>query len=167
MEIYYELHEDDYIKFNLYHLRESEVYKKRVYIQKYLLNTVLAFMMFCIGTFVFNQSMLCWFLIALLFLIIQIITNEKQNEIREIKQIKKYLKEGDNRNLFSKKILKIDDEKIYIKSEFSEVVKDKKSIVKIKVYEDLLLLYENSVTAIIIPTRYLEKDIIEKLINNF
>lgn len=166
MEIKYELLEDDYIKFNLYHLRNSSTYKKQVYIVKYVVNTVLAFMMFCIGTFIFNQSMLIWFVISILFLIIQIKTNDKQNEKRVVKQTKKLLKEGDNKNLFTRKILRVDNEKIYIKSEFSEVVKDKKSIVKIKVYDDLLLLYENSVTAIIIPTRYLESDTIDELIND-
>lgn len=80
MEIDYELLEEDYIKFNLYHLRNSLTYKKQVFIVKYIVNTVLAFMMFCIGSFIFNQSMLIWFLISISFLIIQIKTTEKQNE---------------------------------------------------------------------------------------
>lgn len=46
MEINYELLEEDYIKFNLYHIRESKEYKREVYIVKYIVNTVLAFMIF-------------------------------------------------------------------------------------------------------------------------
>lgn len=165
MEIKYELLEDDYIKFNLYHLRNSSTYKKQVFIMKYIVNTVLAFSIFCIGSFVLNQSMLFWFLISISFLIIQIKTTEKQNEKREIKQIKKFLKEGENKFIFGKKILKIDNEKIYIKSELLEEIKNKKSIIDIKVYDDLILLYDSSITAEIIPKRYLEKYEIEELLN--
>ena len=165
MEIKYELLEEDYIKFNLYHLRNSSTYKKQVFIMKYIVNTVLAFSIFCIGSFVLNQSMLFWFLISISFLIIQIKTTEKQNEKREIKQIKKFLKKGENKFIFGKKILKIDNEKIYIKSELLEEIKNKKSIIDIKVYDDLILLYDSSITAEIIPKRYLEKYEIEELLN--
>ena len=167
MEISYELLEEDYIKFNLYHLRESSEYKRQIYIVKYIVNTVLSFMMFCIGTFIFKQPMLFWLLVSILFLIIEIKINDKQNEKREIKQIKKFLKKGDNKYLFGKKILKIDNEKIYIKSELSEEIKDKKSIIDIKIYDDLILLYDSSVTAEIIPTRYIKQNNIEELINLF
>lgn len=165
MEIKYELLEDDYIKFNLYHLRNSSTYKNQIFIMKYVVNTVLAFMMFCVGTFIFNQPMIIWFLISIFFLIIQIKTTEKQNEKREVNHIKKFLKEKENKFIFGKKILKIDNEKIYVKSELSEEIKDKKSIIDIKIYEDLILLYDSSVTAEVIPTRYLEKNEIEELAN--
>ena len=78
MEIKYELLEDDYIKFNLYHLRNSSTYKNQIFIMKYVVNTVLAFMMFCVGTFIFNQPMIIWFLISIFFLIIQIKTSKKK-----------------------------------------------------------------------------------------
>lgn len=165
MEINYELLEDDYIKFNLYHLRESETYKREIYTQKYILNSVLAFMIFVIGSFILKQSMLYWALISILFLIIQIKTNEKQSKKREIKKIKKYLEEGENKLLFGKKTLKIDNEKIYIKSELSEEIKDKKSIIDIKIYDDLIVLHESSITAEIIPKRYIEDDKIDEFIN--
>ena len=165
MEINYELLEDDYIKFNLYHLRESETYKREIYTQKYILNSVLAFMIFVIGSFILKQPMLYWALISILFLIIQIKTNEKQNEKREIKKIKKYLEEGENKLLFCKKTLKIDNEKIYIKSELSEEIKDKKSIIDIKIYDDLIVLYESSITAEITPKRYIEDAKVDEFIN--
>lgn len=167
MEINYELLEDDYIKFNLYHLRRSSEYKKQVYIIKYIVNTALAVLMFCVGTFIFKQPMLFWFLISTCFLIIEIKTHDKQNEKREIKHIKKLLKDGENKYLFGKKILKIDNEKIYIKSELSEEIKDKKSIIDIKIYDDLILLYDSSITAEIIPTRYIEENKIQELMNIF
>ncbi|WP_416906600.1 hypothetical protein, partial [Paraclostridium sordellii] len=74
------------------------------YIQKYILNSVLAFMILVIGSFILKQPMLYWDLISILFLIIQIKTNEKQNEKREIKKIKKDLEEGENKLLFGKNI---------------------------------------------------------------
>lgn len=92
-------------------------------------------------------------------------TTEKQNEKREVKYIKKLLKEKDNKFIFGKKILKIDNEKIYVKSELSEEIKDKNSIVDIKIYDDLVLLYDSSVTAEVIPTRYLDKNEIDELLN--
>ncbi|EPZ61124.1 YcxB family protein [Paraclostridium sordellii] len=106
--------------------------------------------------------MLYWTLIAILFLIIQIKNNEKQNEKREIK---KYLEEGENKLLFDKKTLKIDNEKIYIKSELSEEIKDKKSIIDIKIYDDRIVLYESSITAEIIPKRYIKDDKVDEFIN--
>lgn len=165
MEIKYELLEDDYIKFNLYHLRNSSTYKKQVFILKYIVNTVAAISIFCIGSFIFNQSMLFWLLISILLLIIEIKTNDKQNEKREVKQIKKLLKEKDNKFIFGKKTLKIDNEKIYVKSDLSEEVKDIQSIIDIKIYEDLILLYDSSVTAEVIPTRYLQKNEREEFVN--
>ena len=112
-----------------------------------------------------HQSILFWFLISILFLIIQIKTTEKQSEKIEVKRIKKFLEEGENKSIFGKKILKIDNEKIYIKSELTEEIKYKKSIIDIKTYEDLILLYDSSITAEVIPTRYLEKNEIEGLLN--
>lgn len=165
MEIKYELLEDDYIKFNLYHLRNSSMYKKQVFIVKYIVNTIGAISMFCIGSFIFNQSMLFWLLFSILFLIIQIKTNDKQNEKREIKQIKKFLKEKDNKFIFGEKTLKIDNDKIYLRSNLSEEIKYKNSIIDIKISDDLILLYDSSVTAEVIPTRYLDKNEIEKLVS--
>ena len=56
MEIKYELLESDYIKFNLYHLRNSKIYKNQVFIMKYIVNTVFAFMIFCVGTFILTYK---------------------------------------------------------------------------------------------------------------
>lgn len=165
MEINYELLEDDYIKFNLYHLRECETYKREVYIVKYIVNTVLAFMIFCIGAFIFNQSILIWITISILFLTIQIKINEKQNEKREVKKIKRYFKEEKCKFLFGKKTLKIDSEKIYIKSELIEVIKDKKSIKDVKIYDDLIVLYESRNIGEIIPRRYIKDDNIKDFIS--
>ncbi|TAN67703.1 hypothetical protein WS9_007655 [Paraclostridium sordellii 8483] len=61
-------------------------------------------MILVIGSFILKQPMLYWDLISILFLIIQIKTNEKQNEKREIKKIKKDLEEGENKLLFGKNI---------------------------------------------------------------
>nr|WP_172692126.1 hypothetical protein [Paeniclostridium sordellii] len=119
-------------------------------------------MIFVIGSFILKQPMLYWTLIAILFLIIKIKNNEKQNEKREIK---KYLEEGENKLLFDKKTLKIDNEKIYIKSELSEEIKDKKSIIDIKIYDDRIVLYESSITAEIIPKRYIKDDKVDEFIN--
>ena len=109
--------------------------------------------------------MLIWLLISLSFLLVQIKTTEKQIEKVEIKNIKKLLKEKENEFIFGKKTFKINNEKIYIKTELSEEIKDKKSIIDIKICDDLIILYESSITAEIIPTRYIEQDKIEEFIN--
>lgn len=165
MEIKYTLLEDDFIKFNLYHLRNSKLYKKEIFIMKYIVNTVLAFMIFIIGTFIFEQSMLIWLFIAISFLIVQIKTTEKQNDKIVIRRIKKQLKDVEIQCILGEKILKVDADKIHIKSELFEETKDIKAIIEVKKYDDLILLYDSSITAEIIPTRYLIENEIDTLIS--
>lgn len=100
-----------------------------------------------------------------MFLTIQIKISEKQNEKREVKKIKRYLKEEKCKFLFGKKTLKIDSEKIYIKSELIEVIKDKKSIKDVKIYDDLIVLYESRNIGEIIPRRYIKDDTIKDFIS--
>ena len=122
-------------------------------------------MIFTIGTFIFEQSMLIWFFIAISFLIVQIKTTEKQNDKIVIRQIKKQLKDVEIQCILGEKILKVDADKIHIKSELSEEAKDIKAIIEVKKYDDLILLYDSSITAEIIPTRYLIENEIDTLIS--
>lgn len=62
------------------------------------------------------------------------------------------------------KTLKVENEKIYIKSELAEEIKDKKSIIDVTIYDDFIVLYESRITAEIIPKRYIEEDKIYELI---
>ena len=58
----------------------------------------------------------------------------------------------------------IDDEAVIIHHKSSSERILKNAIKDVKVYDDIIIIYLSSITAIIIPTRYLDKDLVDDFI---
>ena len=58
----------------------------------------------------------------------------------------------------------IDDEAVTIHHKSSSERILKNAIKDVKVYDDIIIIYLSSITAIIIPTRYLDKDLVDDFI---
>lgn len=156
IEIKFEITEDDYIKFNLYHIENSPSQKKTYNLLRCIIPLLFSIPIYAIGTSLFKQPSSYWIVIAALFTLVWIITYPKQYKKLIKKQTKKILQEGDNSSIFGKKTMLIDDNNIKVFSEFTSETISKKSIKTIRVYDDMILIYLSGITAQIIPTRYLD-----------
>ncbi|MPW26141.1 YcxB family protein [Alkalibaculum sp. M08DMB] len=157
MEIEFEITEDDYIKFNLYHIENSPSQKKTYNFLRYAIPLLFSIPIYAIGTSLFKQPSSYWIIISILFALIWVITYPNQYKKLVRKQTKKILQEGDT-SIFGKKTMLIDDNNIKVFSEFTSKTISKKSIKTIKVYDDMILIYLSGFTAQIIPTRYLNDE---------
>ena len=155
MEIKYELLEEDYIKFNLYHMENSSSNKSTYYTLKFLLPIIAGAVMFTIGSFLFDQPKLYWGIVAILFISIWILRFKNIFERIIKKSVKKMLKEGDNSSMLCEYTMTVNDEDIHIIGKHSSETISRSGIKDVKVYDDLILIYVSSVQAHIIPTRYL------------
>lgn len=164
MEIDFEVTKEDYIKFNLYHIENSPSQRKNLNLLRYGIPVLFSFPIYFIGTGLFKQPSIYWTIIAILFVVIWIATYPKQYKNSVKKQTEKLISEGDNSEIFGKKTMIIDDENItiYNHSSFEKILK--KSIKDVKIYDDIILIYTSSITAYIVPNRYLDKDSKDDLI---
>ena len=158
MEINFEVTKEDYIKFNLYHIENSPFQRKNFNLLRYGIPVLFSFPIYFIGTGIFKQSSIYWSIISLLFVVIWIFSYPKQYKNLVKKQTEKLINEGDNSEIFGKKTMIIDDENItiYNRSSFERILKQ--SIKDVKIYDDIILIYTSSISAYIIPIRYLDKD---------
>ncbi|MDD4844401.1 MAG: YcxB family protein [Anaerotignum sp.] len=164
MEINFELTEEDFIKFNLYHMENSPSQKKLYLSLRFALPLLCAVPIYLIETGVFRQSGLSWLTISILFAAGWIFFYPKRHKHILRKQIKKLLHEGDNSSLFGKKTMLIDEKYIKIFDEHSSETILKNNIKSVKIYDDLILIYLSAITAHIIPIRNLDEATKKQLI---
>ena len=164
MEINFEVTKEDYIKFNLYHVENSPSQKRNFILLRYLVPVLFSIPIYFIGTNLFKQPSVYWAIVAVLFSVIWIITYPKQYRALVKKETEKLISEGDNSEIFGQKNMIIDDEAVIIHHKSSSERILKNAIKDVKVYDDIIIIYLSSITAIIIPTRYLDKDLVDDFI---
>ncbi|SEK45919.1 hypothetical protein SAMN04488700_1477 [Carnobacterium iners] len=155
MEVKYEITEEDYIKFNIYHIQQSKAQKKTYYPMKYLLPAICGILIFYSGIFFLNQPALYWAIIALSFIVIYLMNFPRSYKKLLTKSIRSVLKEGDNSSLLGKKTLIIDNNGLKVFDNYTTEVTTRNGIKEITIYEDMILIYLSGFTAHIVPTRYL------------
>lgn len=164
MELHYQLMEEDYIQFNLYHLANSPSQQKVFQISRFGFPLLLAGPVYWVGTRVFQQPSIYWAIIALLYTIGWMVFFPKLNQQTVQKQLLKMSREGDNSFLYGEKRLRIENDTLTIEGEESTEVFSKSAVKEIKVYEDIIVLYISAVSAHIIPTRNLTQESIRLFI---
>ena len=158
MEFNYEVTEEDYIKFNIYHGKNSPSQRKILFILRYIFPIIMAPVIYFVGLSLTKESKIYWGIIALAYVIVWVITYPKQREFMMKKQIKKLLSEGSNALCFGSKKIIIDDKSInIINDELSSETIAKKNIIDVKVNEDMILIYVSSFMAHIVPRRCLDE----------
>lgn len=156
MEITYELTEEDYVVFNLHHIKNSPILKRNFRIIRSVLPVIAALIAFFVGTGVFNQPRVYWVIISLLLMIGLWFYYPKVYEQSIRKQAMRLLNEGDNSSFFGVKKLIIEEESIrIIDADASESKISKKNIKEIKEYENHIILYLSAIQGVIIPRRNL------------
>lgn len=164
MEIAYEITEDDYKQFNLYHMENSPSHKNLGLTLRYGLSLLCALIIFGAGVGLLQQPPIYWGMIAVAFALVWMVTYPKQQEKIIGKQMDKFLAEGNNAAIFGKKTLRIDSDYIEVIGEYSSEKTRRKSIQKIGVHEDLIFIYLSAITAEIVSTKDIDKNTREELL---
>lgn len=154
MEINFEVTKEDYIKFNLYHFDNSSSYKKNTKLVRYGVPICFLFINMMMQTSV-EDIIIDTVISAAIWIAIF----PKMNKFLTKKGIEKLIKEGDNTELFGSKRIIIDEESITIFNKSSTERVLKSAIKDVKIYDDIIVIYTSSMTAYIVPTRYLEGDL--------
>lgn len=166
MEITYELLEEDYVAYNLNHIKHSPSQKKNLLLSRYLLPFVSAFIVYFFGTRIFNQPEIYWVIISFLFIVGWLLYYPKMLEKNIQKQITRLLSEGDNSSFFGVKKMVIGEDSIQIiEGNSSESSISRNNLKEIKVYENQIILYLSAVQGIIIPKRNMDEETQNKLID--
>ncbi|MBU5255799.1 YcxB family protein [Tissierella praeacuta] len=164
MELKYEVTEEDYIKFNIYHAKNSKSHKKTYNMLKYIIPILCGVVIFFTGPSLYKQPKLYWGIISILFILIWIIRFPKTYEKLIRKSAKDMLNDGDNSFMICHNTMIIKGNNIKVISEHSTEITSKEGIKEIKVYEDMILIYLSGFTAHIVPTRYLTEETKEELL---
>lgn len=152
MRIKYNLTEDDYINFNMYHLKNSDTLKKSIMINRYVTPLIFLIIPFVLRK-ISNIPFWYWAIVFTITYIIWGVSYEKNLYKINKKRIKKMLKESSNEGLVGEKILEIDGEYIRSKSYARESNIHIKSIKNIKEDDNYIFIYVNSIEAVIVPLR--------------
>lgn len=167
MEIHYTISEEDYIQFNLYHMEESPSIRKQFQMLRLYLPVISAMVIFFVGTLVLNQPAIYWGIVGLLYAAGWLIFYPRLHKISVKNNVLKLAREGDNSSIFGDKTLVIEGDKITIFGQDTIEVITKAAIKEIHQKNDLLILYNSSVSAHIIPTRYLTEHELATLLKFF
>lgn len=156
MEIKYVLTEEDYVHFNMYHIKNSEAAMKMLNLQRYLTP-----IFFIIVSILLSQVSEIPLPISLsVFLVIGIlwyIYYPKYYERFLVKQVKKMFSEGKNDGLLGEHILTLSEEGLVETTSNGETRASWTSIKNFKEDKDYYFLYNSSISAYIIPKRGIEQ----------
>ena len=167
MELKYEVTEEDYIQFNIYHAENSKSHKKTYNMLKYYIPILCGIIIYFTGPSLFKQPKLYWGIIAILFIIIWIRGFPKRHKKIIRKSVESMLKDRDNSSMICENTMIIGEDDIKVINEHSTEITSLEGIKEVKTYDDMILIYLSGFTAHIIPTRYLteedKEEILEKL----
>lgn len=154
MEITYTLTEDDYIKFNLYHTKQSETVQKNLFIQR-IIGPIL-FIMFAIIFGLFSNLSLIGLLIT--FSILSVLwyffyPAYFYNLIT--RNVEKTIREGNNDTVLGQQQLIFKEDELVNLTLFGKTAVKWQGITELKEDEDYFYLYNSAVSAYIIPKRAL------------
>jgi len=155
MEINYNLTEEDYLNFNMYHIKNSKTGKKALNTQRYI-----SPLFFLLVSYVFSIiSDIPFFIFFITFLamsILWVIFYPKYFYSLIIRNTKKFIKEGKNDGLLGDHTMTMTDEGIVDISSNRETKVTWSGIDSFKEDNENLYLYNSSLSAYILPKRELD-----------
>ena len=154
MKINYELTEEDYLHFNLFHVKQSKTAIKSLNIQRFLTPVffiIVAFIFSGIGDMPVVFPLIIFGLISIVWLIFY----PKYFYSLVMRQSKKMLREGKNDGLLGEQQLALSEEGIVYTTSNGESRTKWSGIKKVVEDSDFFYLYNSSVSAYILPKRAL------------
>ncbi|MED4401268.1 YcxB family protein [Metabacillus fastidiosus] len=159
MEIKYHLTEEDYLHFNLFHIKNSKTTSRALSMQRFLTPIFFLILSYILSVFL-DEPFLGLFIIFFILSILWIIFYPKYFYSLIIRQVKKMIKEGRNDGLLGDHHMIMTEEEIVDSTANSETKVTWSGIEMFKEDDDYFYLYNSSVSAYILPKRAL-KDVEE------
>ena len=154
MEIHYHLTEDDYLNFNLFHVKNSKTAIRSLNIQRYLLPIIFiiaAYLASKYGNMPFLTAFIIYFIVAVLWIIFY-----PRYFYRHIgRMTRRMMKEGKNDGMLGDHVMKLTEEGIVDSSANGETKVNWAGIIEMKEDDDNIYLYNSGVSAYILPKREL------------
>ncbi|MFZ0443610.1 MAG: YcxB family protein [Bacillus sp. (in: firmicutes)] len=154
MEIDYQLTEDDYLNFNMFHVKNSKAIRRTLNMQRFLTPII-----FIIASFVLPKigsiSFLGVFITFLVVSILWIIFYPRYFYSYVIRNTKKMIKEGKNDDLLGKHHMILSEEGIIDSTSNGETKVTWSGIQTVSEDKHNIYLYNSSVSAYILPKREL------------
>ncbi|WP_438297560.1 YcxB family protein [Sporosarcina sp. FA15] len=155
MEIHYKLTEEDYIHFNLYHIKNSKTGKRALALQRFI--TPLFFIIISyIYSLISDMSFLPLFIIFLVTSILWVMFYPKYFYGLIARNAKKMIKEGNNDGLIGNHQLKLMEEGLMDTSSNKETKVTWLGITSFQEDDGYFFLYNSSVSSYILPKREID-----------
>ena len=154
MEIRYSLTEEDYLNFNMFHIKNSKTAKRALNMQRFLtpiLFIVASFVLSKVGNISFLGLFIAFFMVSILWIIFY----PRYFYSYVIRNTKKMIKEGKNDGLLGEHCMIFSEEGIVDSTTTSETKVTWSGIKNIKEDTHNIYLYNSSVSAYILPKREL------------
>ncbi|MFP7298762.1 YcxB family protein [Neobacillus niacini] len=154
MEIKYNLTEEDYLKFNMFHISHSESANKSLKTQRFatpFVYIIFAYIFANIADIPFLYSLIPFLIVGILWVIFY----PKYFQSRILSQTKKMIREGKNEGLLGEHTMILSEEGIVDSNTKGETKVHWSGIIKLVEDESNLYVYNSSVSAYIIPKREL------------
>lgn len=152
MTIQYDLTKDDYISFNMHHIKNSKTLKRSLYIQQYVLSLIYIIIPFILIE-VTTIPLIFWLIPFIVIYILWIALYPRYFKGYIKRNIEKMLDEGDNKSIFGPVSLSLEESGIIETTKAGESKANWSSIERIEENKDYIFIYINSVSASIIPVR--------------
>jgi len=152
MEINYHLTEDDYINFNLYHMNHSKTGIRALRVQRFLLPVFFIALSYFMAI-ILDTSPVFLLVYGFLISILWVIFYPKYFNRTIAKNVKKMLKEGDNKGILGDQHMSIKDEGIVVTTKMGETKVNWAGINILKEDENNFYLYVGAMNAYLIPKR--------------
>jgi len=154
MDIIYNLKEDDYVNFNMYHINHSKTGVRTLKIQRYLPPAIIV-TTFLLMVIILDSSLGVMLTMSILMSISWIFFFPKYFQ-RSVKQnVKKMLREGDNNGMLGKQHLIMNEEGVVVNSKFGETKVSWEGLKKFTEDQNYLYLYVGAMNAFLIPKQQL------------
>ena len=163
MEIKYNLTEEDYIHFNLYHIKNSKSAIRSLNVQRFLTPVffiLLSYIISLVGDTPFLELFIAFFITGILWILFY----PKYFYSTVTRRIKKFIREGKNGGLLGEHILSMTDEGLVESTSNGQTKVDWSGIIGFKEDNEYFYLYNSSISALILPKRELTN---EEEIRNF
>lgn len=163
MELNYELTKEDYVDFNMYHVKNSKETKKAVFIQRYVIS--LMFLIIPIVIWILKKETFnIIYVICPLFWIMWILFYNKAFDRSITKKINRMLDKSINSGLIGMHNITIDNGELIEKTSNGYIKNNIRDINEIQETKDHIFIYISNNNAYVIPKRTFKSK--EKL-NNF
>ncbi|MFJ5717779.1 YcxB family protein [Neobacillus sp. NPDC093127] len=154
MEINYHLTEDDYLNFNLYHVKNSKAAMRTLNIQRFLMPIFFIAAAYLFSTI--DDVPFLWMLVPFIIVsILWFIFYPKYFYNHVARGTRKMIKEGKNEGLLGDHTMRLSDEGIVDSNSNGETKVNWSGIHEFKESSDTFYLYNSAISAYILPKREL------------